>query len=118
MREEIKIGGIDYVLNSFTFGTELEINDRSLSVDVDEQSGKVIATTKPGTVRLLTLLHSLKSWTFRGLDPTTSELVTVAEIPILDITEDTVKMLPSLHGNMLSKRAEIMNNIGGKEGKN
>ena len=116
MREEMTIDGINYVLKPYSFGVDLEISDRAFEMQVDEKTGKILAATKTGIVMLLGLVNSLESWTFKGVTED-GELIG-GDAPILEINEENVKKLPSSHGNVLSRLAKKINNVGDAEGKN
>lgn len=117
MKRDIELDGIKYFLSEYNFGVETEINDRSIGVEVDTVTKSVAPVSKPGTMRFLSVLHSLDSWTYRGRDGD-GELVADESVKILEINEDSLKTIPKSHGDKLANIAGDLNNIGEPEGKN
>ncbi len=103
------IQGINYELLSYLWDEDLEITQSSIIV-VD---GKPTMDTRK--LRVMMVLKTLKSWTFRGTDENRA-LITEGEI--LTITEENVKKLPPSHGRALYKAVDALNTLTEDEEKN
>lgn len=114
---KVTLDGVDYVLKPLTWGTDLEITNSAVKLDMSAIRGsmgkseidKVMQNAlqiDSVVVRIKQVLNSLESWTFRGRDADGSLLV---EGDVLPITEDNVRLLLPSHGNRLVAVIEEMN---------
>lgn len=117
MLSDVNLDGINYKLEPYDFGTDIEISDRSIKMDFDPITRKPVPVSKTGTYKLLILFYSIKSWTYRGKNEN-GDLVTDESKPILPVTEENLKKIPSSHGNKLSDIASTINGVGEDERKN
>ena len=115
MIREVTIDGIQYKLAPYNYAKHIEISDRSTRIDVDERTRTARTSTLVGTVRMLELLYSIKSWTFRGVDAD-GNLKTEGDV--LAITEANLKLLPAKHGKHLQDLAGEVNSPTDEEVKN
>jgi hypothetical protein len=111
------IDGVKYVIGTYNYGKDAEINDKIMSVDFDVKTKTPVPVVKAGLQKLLVLLASLKSWTFRGVDDN-GEVMIREDKPILPISEENVRLLPKRHGDELSKIANKLNGFDEDDSKN
>ena len=111
------IDGVKYVLGTYSYGKDVEITDRITTVEFDMKTKTATPIMKTGLHRLLTLLASIKEWTFRGLD-VNDELITDQNIKVLPINEENVRILPLIYANKLAKIASELNGLGEEDEKN
>jgi len=116
MEKELTIDGIVYKLGRYDFGTDVEINDRAIALQFNEEKKEVIPVPKAGIMSFLMVFYAIKSWTFRGMND--GELITDTTVNILPITEENLKKIPSKHGNMLTKLSSELNGVNDKTAKN
>ena len=111
------IDGVNYVIGTYSYGKDAEINDRIMSVDFDVKTKSPVPVVKAGLQKLLVLLASLKSWTFRGID-SNGEVIVATDKPILPISEDNLRSIPKKHGDELAKIANKLNGFDEDDSKN
>jgi hypothetical protein len=115
MKQSVEIDGVNYVMKTYLFGKDLEINDKALTVQFDPATKQVIPITRMGMLRMLHVLYSLTSWDFKGTDDDGNPL---KDGKVLDINEDNVKKLPKNHGDKLADVAMEINGMSEKKEKN
>jgi len=111
------IDGVKYVIGTYSYGKDAEINDKIMSVDFDVKTKTPVPVVKAGLQKLLVLLASVKSWEFRGVNED-GDVVVDASKPILPINEENVKLLPKKHGDELAKIANKLNGFDEDDSKN
>lgn len=116
MEKELVLDGISYKLGRYDYGTDVEINDRAIALQFNEEKKEVIPVPKAGIMSFLMVYYALRSWTFRGMKD--GELITDTTVNILPITEDNLKKIPSQHGNQLIKISSEINGVNDKTAKN
>lgn len=111
------IDGVKYAIGTYSYGKDAEINDKIMSVDFDVKTKTPVPVVKAGLQKLLVLLASLKSWTFRGVN-TDGEAFLEENKPILPISEENLRLIPKRHGDELSKVANKFNGFDEDDSKN
>lgn len=111
------IDGVKYVIGTYNYGKDAEINDKIMSVDVDIRTKTAVPVVRAGLQKLLVLLASLKSWEFRGVNENGDVVIDVSK-PILPINEENVKLIPKRHGEEISKIANKLNGFDEDDSKN
>lgn len=124
-REKVELDGVEYELGQYKWGEGLEIDSSCIEVNLKGSGIKgksvkdIISNLEPQVdvqkMELMTVLKSLKKWTFRGYD---EEDNLKLEGEVLPINEETLKTIPIAHGNELANVATKLNNVGGTELKN
>ena len=116
-RRTIEVDGVQYVLEPYDFETDLAITKQCVKTDIDQKAEKVIVETDTEKLQMLSIMSSLKTWTFRGFDAEGQLIVDPAVAP-LEINEENIKHVPARHSSALRRIASEMNQMSADEVKN
>lgn len=114
--KEIELDGIKYKLGRYRYGQKLEMNEKVIELEVleinekDPKKSRIKPRVRKDLLELLSVLHALKKWTFKGYDDE-DNLILDESKPDLPITEANVRELPPHHGEELLKASGEINGL-------